>query len=370
MTAVVERPSAPLPGGPTERSRFTRAGLAKVGAFLVVAVALTAIILGTAQTGPEGDTRLAHPDPTGNVLTDGYPRIAEPLWGVDNWPVVFGMAFLVVAVLTMTPFVIHSIRQRRLNQGLMVFACVAAMSLLDPVANWVSFTIYDPRLLHFPTQWSWMRFSPSVEPVLVVPGYPFYYFTIALISFGFGSRYILPRLKPGGFLRRHPRFTLFLCGFGMATVWDIPTELLMIRANMYTYSQSFGPRLEWGGTHAGLPLVWSLYTILSIAAITPFLHRDDDGGSLLTSLAKRLPRRKGKVTTTMQPSGESGGRQILAGSIALLVIYAVITLGFFAIRVSGVAENPPIHGWPYGEIKTYDPYGVLEDAGIPGPYYK
>lgn len=369
MTAV-SLPPATAAADTGGRAPFTRTGLLKVGAFLVVAAALTAVILGTAQTGPEGDTRLAHPNPTGNVITDGVPRPAEPLWGVENWPVVFGMAFLIVSVLVMAPFVVHAVRQRRLNQGLMVFACVAAMSLLDPVANWVSYTVYDPRLLHFPTQWLWMRFSPSVEPVLVVPGYPFYYFTIALVSFGFGSRYLLPRLKPGGWWRRHPRTTLFAVGFGMAALWDLPTELLMIRANMYTYSQSFGPRLQWGGTHAGLPIIWSLYTILSIAAITPFLHRDDDGGSLLTSLARRLPRRRGAKSSTSQPSGESGGRQILAGSIALLAIYSVITAGYGIIRLSGVADNPPLIGWPYGEIKTYDPQGVLEDAGIPGPYYK
>ncbi|MDQ3292862.1 MAG: spirocyclase AveC family protein, partial [Actinomycetota bacterium] len=304
-----------------------------------------------------------------NVLTDGVPRLAEPLWGVQNWPVVFGTAFLVVAAVVMTPFIVQSIRQRRLNQGLMVFACVMAMSLLDPIANWVSFTVYDPRLLHFPSTWTWMRFSPSVEPVLVVPGYPFYYFTIALISFGFGQRYVLSRLQPGSWWRAHPRTTLFAVGFGIATLWDIPTELLMIRANMYAYSQSFGPRIEWGGSHAGLPLIWSLYTILSIAAITPFLHRDDDGGSLLTSLAARLPKRP-KAGRANQPSGQSAGRQILAGSITLCAIYLVITAGYFVIRVSGVAENAPAHGWPYGEIKTYDPYGVLEADGIPGPYYE
>lgn len=349
--------------------RFTTAGLVKAGIGLVAAAGLTAVILGTAQTGPEGDARLAHPDPTGNVITDGVPRLAEPLWGVENWPAVFGYAFLVVATLVMAPFVVQSIRQRRLNQGLMVFPCVMAMSLLDPIANWVSYTVYDPRLLHFPTTWTWMRFSPSVEPVLVVPGYPFYYFTVALVSFGVGQRFILSRLKSGSWWRAHPRFTLVCVGFVIAFAWDIPTELLMIRANMYTYSQSFGPRLEWGGTHAGLPIIWSLYTVLSIAAITPFLHRDDDGGSLLTSLAARLPKRPG-ARRTNQPSGQSAGRQILAGSIALCAIYLVITFGYFLIRVSGVADNAPLDGWPYGEIKTYDPQGTLEEAGIPGPYYE
>ena len=51
----------------------------------------------------------------------------------------------------------------------------------------------------------------------------------------------------------------------------------MIRANMYAYSQRFGPSSTGAGSHAGLPILWSLYTIVSIATITPLLHRDDSG---------------------------------------------------------------------------------------------
>lgn len=124
-----------------------------------------------------------------------------------------------------------------------------------------------------------------------------------------------------------------------------------------------------GGHHAGLPLIWSLYTVLSIAFITPFLHRDDDGGSLLTAAAARLPRIS-KRSSTNQPSGQSAGRQVLAGGLVLVVIYLGITGGYALIRVSGAAKNPVQGPWPYGEIKTYDPYGALQQAGVPGPYYR
>lgn len=367
MTATYDvlAPAAP----PVTRARFSTAGLVKAGIGVAVGVGLTAIVLGTAQTGPEGDPRLTNPDPVGRVLTDGVPRPAAPLWGIDNWPVVFGLSFLIVSGLVMGYLVFKSVRERKVTQGLMVFAAVTMMATLDPIANWASYTIYDPRLLHFPTTWTWMRFSPSVEPLLVPPGYPFYYFTIALIAFGFGQRVVIPRLRPGSWLRRHPRTTLVGVGFLMATLWDVPTELLMIRANMYAYSQSFGPTLHWGGTHAGLPIVWSLYTILSIAAITPFLHRDDDGGSLMTAVAAKLPRIS-RRSTTNQPSGQSAGRQILAGGFVLIVIYLAITAGYGIIRVSGLADNKLQGPWPYGEINTYDPYGDLQDAGMPGPYYR
>jgi hypothetical protein len=250
----------------------------------------------------------------------------------------------------------------------MVFGAVAILAMLDPPANWVSYTIYDPRLLHFPTTWTWMRFSPSVEPLLVVPGYPFYYFTVALVSFGFGQRVLLPRLREGSWFRRHPRTFLFCVGFGIATLWDVPTELLMIRANMYFYAQRFGPELHWGGNHAGLPIIWSLLTIISIATITPLLHRDDAGGSIMTTLAGKLPRIS-RRRATRQGSGESAGRQIVAGAIVLWGMYAVLLVVWGAFRITGMADTT-VKDWQYGEIKTYDPYGDLEDSGVPGPYYR
>ena len=359
-----------VPVAAPSRPRFTTAGLVKVGVALALGLLLTVVILGTGQTGPEGDARLANPSPSGAVITDGVPRPTEPLWGVDNWPVVFGTAFLVVSVIVMAPFVLKSIRERRLSQGLMVFAAVAILATLDPIANWVTYTVYDPRLLHFPTTWTWMRFSPSVEPILVVPGYPFYYFSIALIAFGFGQRVLLPKLREGSWFRRHPRTFLFCVGFGMAAVWDVPTELLMIRANMYAYSQRFGPTLHWGGSHAGLPILWSLYTIVTIAAITPLLHRDDSGRSVMSAVAAKLPRLQRRPATTNQPTGQSAGRQILGASLVLAAVYLVLIGAGWLVRVSGVADNPIEGEWPYGEIKTYDPYGDLQESGVPGPYYR
>ena len=35
-----------------------------------------------------------------------------------------------------------------------------------------------------------------------------------------------------------------------------------------------------------------------------------------------------------------------------------------------MADNPIEGEWPYGEIKTYDPYGDLQESGVPGPYYR
>ena len=39
------------------------------------------------------------------------------------------------------------------------------------------------------------------------------------------------------------------------------------------------------------------------------------------------------------------------------------------MRVSGLAE-PAYDKYPYPSVKVYDPYGDLERAGKPGPFYR
>jgi hypothetical protein len=50
---------------------------------------------------------------------------------------------------------------------------------------------------------------------------------------------------------------------------------------------------------------------------------------------------------------------------AVLLPIAVFSL----LRVGGDPE--PAYGkWPYPTVKVYDPYGDLERAGMPGPFYR
>ena len=268
---------------------FTPAGKRKAVIWAVVLVGVAIFFLATAVSGPAGDARITNPNPHGSVVVDGVPRAEPAFLGVENWPLVFSLLFVVFAAAVLIPMVVKSIRQRHMTHGLIVFVSVAVLAWLDPPANWVTYTVYDPRFLHFPTNWPWMRLSPSVEPLMVIPGYPFYYFILALLAFGGFQRYVFPRLHAGGWWRRHPRTALFASVFVAATIWDVATELFMLRARMYVYSQSWGPTLHWGRTHAGLPIVWSLFTIVSIATISVLFYRDDDGGSALDHAREPVP---------------------------------------------------------------------------------
>lgn len=181
-----------------------------------------------------------------------------------------------------------------------MIGCVAGLSLLDPPSNWVTFTVYDSQFLHFPTTWN----SGSVS---------------SPASSG--------------------------------------TELFMIRAHMYHYSEAWGPTIGVG--HGRYPIIWGFFTWWAIATVTAMLYRDDRGRSLAHTLAEKLPGSRSL----------SSPRVVLAGTLFLMALYLVPMGLYGAIRVTGLSHANP-SGWHYPEAKVYDPYGRLADAGIPGPYYK
>lgn len=315
----------------------------------VVVVLALAGSLAMSHTGLAGG-------PRGNP---GRPLVRDnALWGITNWPAIFSAIFVVVAAALAAVFGRLSWRQGSMHHGLMVFLCVSGLSLLDPPANWVTFTVYDPQFLHFPATWHWMSLAPLVEPVIVVPGYPMYYLTIALLA-AFLAKRLLDRARPGSWLARRPRSTYLGVGFLTGLVWDIPTELFMIRAHMYHYSESWGPTI--GAGHGGrFPIIWGFFTWFAIASVTVLLHRDDRGRSLAHGWAAKLPGR----------GGVTSARVVVAGTFFLWLLYLIPMGVYAAIRVTGLSHSNLPHGWPYPEAKVYDPYGRLQESGIPGPYFR
>lgn len=351
------------------RSRTERPPLDWMKTIVVTALVamVTTFLLVTGRRGAEGDVRRVNPDPSAPYTVNGVPRGEPALWGFQHWPEFFGILMLVIAVAVMTPFVVSTFRQRKLTYPLIIFLATAVLAWMDPLANWVTFTVYNPQLIQFPTIWPWFELSPTVEPLLVIPGYPFYYFSIALLAFGGYNKFILRRVGPNSWWRRHPRIGAFIVGFGMGALWDVPCELFMINARMYTYSQYWGPVISVGGPHVALPLIWPLFTIVSIATITVLLYRDDRGESVVTTLGGKLPR----LRHGAEVEGEvSSLRRVIAAALILSAMYSVLCLFFGTLRVSGLADTPAPQPWVYQEVKTYDPYGDLEKAGHPGPFYQ
>lgn len=346
MTLIEKRrPDTPAVTGVTSTTeRSARTTWIVVSAVAVVAVG---IAIAMSHTGLAGDARGNPAQPLSRQ---------DPLWGVTNWPAIFSSIFVVVAAVLAFVFIRLSWRQRSMHFGLIVFLSVTGLSLLDPPANWVTFTVYDSQFLHFPTTWTWMSLAPLLEPVIVIPGYPMYYMTIALIG-AFLAKKVMGRARPGSWMARHPRSTYLGVGLLTGLAWDIPTELFMIRAHMYHYSEAWGPTI--GAGHGRFPIVWGFFTWFAIATVTMLFYRDDRGRSLAHDLAEKLP---GK--------GLSSPRLVLAGTLFLMALYLVPMALYGVIRVTGLSHPNLPHGWQYPEAKVYDPYGRLDKAGIPGPYYK
>jgi hypothetical protein len=236
------------------------------------------------------------------------------------------------------------------------------MGLLDPLANWSTFTIFDPRMLHFPLSWPWVRIAPLVEPVLAfLGGYPMYYFTVALGIFWLYKHLVAQRVRPQSWVARHPLWTVFAIAFVLGLPIDAVAQSLWIRAGLYVYTQAAGPNLHWA--NVTLPTVWLLYDPWIFAVIAVLIYRDDRGQSLaLSRLSQRLPFSQG-------PSQASPTRQILTGVFVMLSI-SLVPIGFYSILRVGHYTHPSYNKFPYPQVKVYDPYADLQHAGKPGPFYR
>jgi hypothetical protein len=110
------------------------------------------------ETGPHDDPRTTNTDPG----TPPYP----PFLGVANWPLLTGGTSAVLTVAFFGYLASQSIRQRTPHWLLIVGGAAFFAGALDPLANWATFTVFDPRVAHFPLSWPYFNASPLLEPTL------------------------------------------------------------------------------------------------------------------------------------------------------------------------------------------------------------
>ena len=323
--------------------------LVLVGAFVL----MLAISLAYAGVGMQDHPVRANPDPG--------PSPVSPLWGITNWSMILTVAFGAIALGLLAGLIRMSVRRGSPHPGLLVFVATVPMALLDPPGNWATFTVYNPDLLHVPIDWPLVRLSPVLEPILALYGaYPMYFFSIAALTYWFVQRVLVPRASAESFFRRHPLLTLFVAGFIIDIPLDTAFQVFVMRSGVYFYSQALGPTLSWG--HISFPIVLGLWDWIMVGAVSILLARNDRGQSLVLS---RIARR------TM-PAGRRGiasaSRQAIVGMVFTVAVTGIPLSLYTAIRVSGIT-HPMMRQWPYPEVKVYDPYGDVQDAGLPGPYY-
>jgi hypothetical protein len=139
-------------------------------------------------------------------------------------------------------------------------------------------------------------------------------------------------------------------------------QFLWLKAGMFFYTEGAGPVLHIAGTH--LPVIMVIYDSLIFAMVAVLCVTDESGRpELVAKLAERLPAGPGRTRLTT-------ARQVLVATAVLLAVVLTPVGVLSVLRVAGVVKPLYDNEFPYPAVKVYDPYGDLQRAGKPGPFYR
>jgi hypothetical protein len=292
-----------------------------------------------------------------NTGVTGVPRPVEALWGGTGWVDVFQTWTVVMMLIVIAAFVWGWRRYPRHPVLLMVIASTAIV-WQDPIMNWAPYAVYNPQLWHWPEDWPLVKLSPTVEPFIVI-GYATFY-----LGPYFPAIWILRRLQArrsfDAFVWRHPLISLAALVLVIGFVYDAAMEIFLVRTQLYIYSQI----MPFGSISVGrpyqFPLLWesSLVTLVMIPAAV-LLYRDDTGRTQAEKLGRRLRMFRSRPAFST----------LLVMFAVLNVAYFLYGAGFLMLR-AGKLANSVACPWPFPEAKVYDPNGIYEREGQPGPYFE
>jgi hypothetical protein len=63
-------------------------------------------------------------------------------------------------------------------------------------------------------------------------------------------------------------------------------------------------------------------------------------------------------------------RQLTSATAMLLIVVLAPLVALGVLRVAGIAKPAYHDEFRYPAVKVYDPYGDLQRAGKPGPFYR
>jgi hypothetical protein len=321
---------------------------------LTAFVAFAVLALINMQSGLHGDPRTFNPTPA----DPPYP----PFLGVTDWPLVTSVTSVLLTIGFFGVVLRWSIRERRPHWALIVGIAALVAGALDPLANWATFTVFDPRVGHFPLSWPYFSASPLLEPTLsFLGGYASYYVLTGVGLLSIHRRFIEPRLHADGWWARHRLTSVFVTGFLAGLPLNALMQFLWLKVGLFVYTQAAGPVLHVAGRQ--LPLLMIVYDSVLFAVVAVLCVRDDAGRpAVVAQLAGRLPGRVGRARPTPV--------RLIAVATAVLVTAVALPIGAFSLlRISGHTA-PAYDRYPYPDVKVYDPYGDLKQAGKPGPFYR
>jgi hypothetical protein len=56
--------------------------------------------------------------------------------------------------------------------------------------------------------------------------------------------------------------------------------------------------------------------------------------------------------------------------MSAVAVPIAVPIAIFSLLRIGTDPRPAYDTWPYPTVKVYDPYGDLDRAGKPGPFYR
>jgi hypothetical protein len=354
MTNPVGCSTDSAPVEPVEAGGSLTLSRAGWGFFIVAYLVFAIVTVATIQSGTHGDPRIANPNPG--------PAPYPPFLGFDNWPLAVALSSIPMAIGLVATLVWLSVRQRQVHWTVVIAFAGLITGALDPLANWATFAIFDPRMLHFPLSWPYVNISPDLEPALAfLGGYAAYYLLNGLAFLHLHDRFIDPLMRRVGWLARRRLLAVFIG----ATIVAIPINGLIqfswMRFGIFFYTEAVGPVLRIG--HVYFPLIMAVYDSIIFGMVAVMCVRDEGGELVLINrIARRLPARRDGSRVTLT-------RQLLVSVAIGLVSFATPLVVLSGLRGAGLSE-PAYEQNPYPDIKVYDPYGHLEEAGKPGPFYK
>lgn len=324
------------------------------GLFIVAYLAFAVLTVATVQTGTHGDPRVTNPTPG--------PAPYPPFLGFDNWPLVIAFSSIPMAIGLIGSLVWLSVRQRSVHWAVVIAFAGLITGALDPLANWATFAIFDPRMLHFPPSWPYVNISPNLEPALsFLGGYAAYYLLNGLGILKLRDYFLEPVVRHTIWLARHRLAAVFLGAFVIAIPLNGVVQFSWLRFGIFYYSEAVGPTLRIGHIH--FPLIMAVYDSFIFAMVAVMCVRDHGGELVLINrIARRLPSRRDRSKVTLT-------RQLLVSASVGLVSFGVPLAVLSGLRAAGLSA-PAYEQNPYPNVKVYDPYGHLEESGKPGPFYK
>ncbi|WP_067682242.1 spirocyclase AveC family protein [Nocardia miyunensis] len=331
--------------GPKPDTRKRR-GIATVITVLVVAV--LAVIAAYASHGAN-DPRIANP------AVSGAPRPVPPLFGWSHWVALNEFGTIAIMVVLVAAVVVGW-RRYPAHPVLLMTLVTTAIVWQDPIMNWAPYAAYNPQLWHWPVHWPLVSISPTVEPFIVI-GYATFY-----LGPYFPAIWVLRRLQArrphDSFVSRHPLWSLAGLTLVIGFVFDAILECILVRSQLYIYTQVIPFGSLFTGKPYQFPLIWesAMVTFVMIPAAV-LLYRDDTG----RTVAERLSHRA-RIFRNRPALGAFTVMFILIN-----IAYFCYGGGFAIIRDTRVATAVACP-WPFPEAKVYDPQGFYEKNGQAGPY--